>query len=84
MSKLRNRIAIVLGDKDWVCLRVKNESEAIDIIARLSKHKGKLLLKTSMEPCPTLIDCDGITKAIYLAGEMSEETVDDVLNGKRP
>ena len=82
MAKLRNRITIVLSDKDFVCLRVKNEAEAKQIIKLIYKHKGKLIIQTSQESCPTIINCNLITKAIYLEGELSEDTVGDVLKNK--
>ena len=82
MKKLKNRITIDLGNKDWVCLQVKNEAEASEIIKLVHSHKGKLLLQTSMESCPIVINCDLVTKAIYLEGELSEDTVDDVLKNK--
>jgi hypothetical protein len=78
-EKLRNRIVIVLNEKNWVILRVKDEAEAKEIITRLSNHDGRLLLKTSMESCPVIIHTGQITKAIYLEGEITADTVEDVL-----
>ena len=65
MKDVSNQVAIVLKNGNAFTVKVKDGIEASKVIDLLYEHRGKLLLETSMESCPTLLNCDDIAKAVY-------------------
>lgn len=65
MADIKNQVAIILKSNKSFLIQVKDVTEGLKVINLLYDSKGKTLVKTSMEPCPVIVNCDEIARAVY-------------------